>query len=134
MAMLALQAIFQGLPGRESPHIELFVRFLNTHDKLVSINSDQWKGFLQFSREVDTSFSGYSDADPWPSMFDDFVSWVVRLCSYDVPAPCVTNKQQTKADTRTQTDGRTGKKARRQADTPSIAKTLVHTTTHSRGV
>ena len=47
MACLALQAIFQGLAGRESPHITLFVKFLQSRDKILSLNSDQWKGFLQ---------------------------------------------------------------------------------------
>jgi hypothetical protein len=75
MACLALQAIFQGLAGRESPHITLFVKFLQSRDKILSLNSDQWKGFLQFSNEVASSFDGYSDADPWPSLLDDFVGW-----------------------------------------------------------
>mmetsp|Transcript_32757 Transcript_32757/g.80388 ORF Transcript_32757/g.80388 Transcript_32757/m.80388 type:complete len:316 (+) Transcript_32757:85-1032(+) len=75
MAILALQAIFQGLPGQESKHIDRFVRYLQSKEKLESINADQWKGFLQFSRDVDEAFSGYSDEDPWPSMLDDFVGW-----------------------------------------------------------
>eukprot|EP00282_Hemiselmis_andersenii_P000796 CAMPEP_0114116006 /NCGR_PEP_ID=MMETSP0043_2-20121206/4271_1 /TAXON_ID=464988 /ORGANISM="Hemiselmis andersenii, Strain CCMP644" /LENGTH=312 /DNA_ID=CAMNT_0001208305 /DNA_START=23 /DNA_END=958 /DNA_ORIENTATION=- len=75
MAMLALQAIFLGLEGRESRHIELFVKFLTAREKLEILNNDQWKGFLQFSRDVDAAFSGYSDADPWPSLLDDFVTW-----------------------------------------------------------
>jgi hypothetical protein len=50
MAALALQAFFQGVPGRTSPHVEGFLAFLRSQDKILSLNLDQWRGFLQFSR------------------------------------------------------------------------------------
>mmetsp|Transcript_55556 Transcript_55556/g.131926 ORF Transcript_55556/g.131926 Transcript_55556/m.131926 type:complete len:316 (+) Transcript_55556:215-1162(+) len=75
MACLALQAFFQGVPGRTSPHVEGFLEFLQSSDAILSLNLDQWKSFMQFSRDVDAGFSGFSDEDPWPSLFDEFVTW-----------------------------------------------------------
>ena len=48
----ALLAIWKQVPGRESPHIDSFVDFLNASEKILSINQDQWKSFVQFSKQV----------------------------------------------------------------------------------
>lgn len=115
----ALLAIWKQVPGRESPHIDTFVDFLNANEKILSINQDQWKSFVQFSKQVlprgpldvgmllflsaggwlssggceslltnlhpgllawtsqvDASLIGYTEDDPWPSLFDDYVAWV----------------------------------------------------------
>ena len=52
MGCAALSAIWKQIPGRTSPHIDSFVEFLNQNEKLLSINSDQWKSFVQFSKQV----------------------------------------------------------------------------------
>jgi len=76
MGCAALLAIWKQVPGRESPHIDTFVEFLNSNDKILSINQDQWKSFVLFSRQVDASLTDYTEDDPWPSLFDDYVAWV----------------------------------------------------------
>ena len=52
MGCAALLAIWTQVPGKESPHIDSFVEFLNANEKILSINQDQWKSFVQFSKQV----------------------------------------------------------------------------------
>ena len=33
-------------------------------------------------RDVDAGFSGFSDEDPWPSLFDEFVTWSKKQQSW----------------------------------------------------
>ena len=75
MACVALAAIWKEVPGKQSPHIDSFVEFLSGNEKILSINSDQWKSFVQFSKQVDGNLTGYTEDDPWPSLFDEYVSW-----------------------------------------------------------
>jgi len=67
--------VFSQVPGKQSPHIATFVEYLNSKDNILSINGDQWKSFVQFSKQVDADLTGYTEDDPWPSLFDEYVSW-----------------------------------------------------------
>jgi hypothetical protein len=44
------------IPGKQSPHVDGFVQFLGSKDgqkdAIVSINQDQWRSFVQFSKQV----------------------------------------------------------------------------------
>ena len=44
------------IPGKQSPHVDSFVQFLSSKDgqkdAIVSINQDQWRSFVQFSKQV----------------------------------------------------------------------------------
>ena len=75
MACVALTAIWKQVPLKQSPHIDTFVEFLNSQEKILSVNSDQWKSFVQFSKQVDGKLTGFSEDDPWPSLYDDYVAW-----------------------------------------------------------
>ena len=66
----------QQVPGKQSPHIETFVEYLKSKDSILSVNQDQWKSFVQFSKQVDSDLTTYSEDDPWPSLFDEYVVWV----------------------------------------------------------
>ena len=70
-----MTTVFSQVPGKQSPHIATFVEYLNSKDNILSINGDQWKSFVQFSKQVDADLAGYTEDDPWPSLFDEYVSW-----------------------------------------------------------
>lgn len=76
MACLALQAVWTQIPGKKSPHVDSFVEYLNSKEAILSVNQDQWKSFVQFSKQVDGNLTGYTEDDPWPSLFDEYVAWV----------------------------------------------------------
>jgi hypothetical protein len=52
MACLALQAVWTQIPGKKSPHVDSFVEYLNSKEAILSVNQDQWKSFVQFSKQV----------------------------------------------------------------------------------
>ena len=76
LACAALTAIWKEVPGKTSPHIDMFVEFLKEKDAILSINADQWKSFVQFSKQVSPCLTGYTEDDPWPSLFDEYVAWM----------------------------------------------------------
>ena len=55
---------------------ELWKRFLKEASHLQVISKDTWTQFLEFTREIDDTFSNHDFEAAWPSIIDEFVAWV----------------------------------------------------------
>jgi len=63
-------------------HTNNFLEFLR-HSKYTVINSDQWRMFLLFNRQVSADFKEYSIDGAWPVIIDEFVEYVLSKSKDD---------------------------------------------------
>ena len=69
------------MKGR-SPFTDSFCHFLvRNHEKIRVLHMDQWKIFFDFTRafpSVELVLSRFDSNDAWPSIYDDYVEWLMR--------------------------------------------------------
>lgn len=65
-----------GQPSFSPAQWELWKRFLTSASHLRVISKDTWTQFLSFLREIDPHFETHDFEAAWPSVMDEFVTWV----------------------------------------------------------
>eukprot|EP01062_Namystynia_karyoxenos_P040049 TRINITY_DN291_c2_g1_i1.p1 TRINITY_DN291_c2_g1~~TRINITY_DN291_c2_g1_i1.p1 ORF type:complete len:507 (+),score=79.26 TRINITY_DN291_c2_g1_i1:95-1615(+) len=62
--------------GSASPFTRSFCQYLS-QTGVRSVNFDQWRNFVPFSLEIQPDLSNYSAEDAWPTLYDNYVDWLV---------------------------------------------------------
>jgi len=59
-----------------TPHLDLFVEFLQTAQKPdLLVSGDQWDSFLQFNQLVEVGLQNYDEDNAWPLLLEEYVAW-----------------------------------------------------------
>ncbi|KAH3762483.1 DCN1 protein 4 [Pelomyxa schiedti] len=57
-------------------HTSKLIEFLRQNKAVKAINRDQWLTWPEFAQAIPQNYDGYDSSQPWPLLFDDYVSWV----------------------------------------------------------
>lgn len=62
-----------------TPHLTMFIEFLQSITTHGVITLDEWESFLQFNYAVKADMSNYDENGAWPLVFDEYAEYRAKL-------------------------------------------------------